>query len=446
MTIPIVSDVVTSFDSGNQKDHVINAPAYSPNDAIYIAIQIDEDTLLTGPPGFDVILDNIPVKAGDVKGTFSLFKKFDQGNEPASYTIHSNDSERSVMIAWSVSLEDGIEAVDTGDGEGATVTCPDVTTITDECLLMRIAATDSETLPHEHLSDDGYTMLASIERSSGATLSVQYVPFHTAGATGTVDIDIAESQEWLGITLAITPIDDTATGTDPDPPPPPPDDDPDDELPGTMADLIYKLRYDIGDTAATAWTDNELRNYLNAGIADYSIHFPMRRSAEMFPVDEDGTGYLSFVLPSDYVGVEAVFVDDAAGVGHTYLDRREYWRPDFYDPPGYYDVVVFRDQTRKNRMYISGSTELLYRVDYLAYHPRNLLESDYVTVPAHHWPIIRMYAVWMCSRKLQIEEQVTPTNTSALLMSQLSTNTSRLEESYVDALARALLGIEENPE
>jgi hypothetical protein len=444
MTVPVVGGVTTAFDASSRTEHVINTPTHLENDAIYIAVVIDDALVLTAPAGFSAVLNNVAIVSTDQKATFSLFKAYAGASEPASYTVLSNSSERAVLAAWSVSAENGVNATANGEGTGALATCPTVTTTVDDCLLVRIVATDGETSPHSVATSDGYTSLALVEQFSAGTLSVQAVPFSTAGATGTLDVSLNSADEWLAVTLAIKPVDPTGDPTDPPTPPPTPPTDPDPPvaLPGVMDDLIEQLRHDLGDAAAASWTDAELKAFLNSAIADYSIHFPMTRLIE---VTSSATEFVA-LLPGDYVGISSVWAADTSYAGNTYLSRRDYRRPDFYDPPGHYDVINLRDRTRQNELHIAAAVGSLYKIYYLAYHPHDLLLDDYVTVPAHHWYLLRMYAVWMCSRKLQIAEQVSPTNTSALLMSQLSTNTRRLEESYVDALARALLGIEENPE
>lgn len=181
--------------------HVIDAPSHSENDAIYFFLLVDGNQTILAPAGFETILSNLAVRTGDHTATVSFFRKVAGGSEPSTYTASTLSGERSVAIAWSQSDDNNVDVSATTSGDGSTVTCPSATTTEADTLILRMVGTDNVTLPHGTAT--GYTYLAGVERSSGGTVSVQYKVQAAAGATGTEDVSIDSTQEWIGITVAI---------------------------------------------------------------------------------------------------------------------------------------------------------------------------------------------------------------------------------------------------
>jgi hypothetical protein len=77
-------------------------------------------------------------------------------------------------------------------------------------------------------------------------------------------------------------------------------------------------------------------------------------------------------------------------------------------------------------------------VRYLRPHEARLTAGSLVTVPEEHHHVLVQYVLFATARRLQQQEQANPTSSSSLLMSQLASNTRRLELSYLQTLNRIL--------
>ncbi len=416
-----VRDAVSTADQSSGTDHIINTPTHVELDVIYIAVVCDDDLTLTEPDGFTVVIENQAVITGDDAATFSLYKKTAGSSEPASYMVKSSSSERAALLAFSVDNDNGVDDYATSDGDSTTATCPTVTTTGTDRLICRIVATENDTTPHEQLS--GYTFATESGVSSGGSISLQYLTQAAAGASGAETVTLSVDERWLGLTLAIS-----LTAVTPVEPP---------ADSGTMQELIDELQVDLNDVSAVTWSEADLLLFLNDGIKDYSVHFP-----RVVSVDIVTTTARRYNLPSDYIGLISVEYP-ADAVTPTYLISKNYWEPGFWGDGGRYDAINRRDNNLSNELLISSSPTdgEIIRLEYLAYHAHDLIAADAVTVPSEHHHLLKASAVWQSSRNLLMAEEQSPTNTSALLMSQLSSNTERLHDEYVRLLERTLFGV-----
>ena len=418
-----IRDVVTVSDTGSVDEHVVNTPTHVESDGIYIACVCDGNLTLTGPNGFTAVIENQAVISGDDSATFSLYKKTAGSSEPGSYTVRSSKDERAALLAFSVDNDNGIDLYDTADGDSDTATCPSVTTTGTDRLICRIVATEGYSIPHERL--DGYTFTSEAGIGSGGSISLQYLTQATAGASGAETVDLDSNERWLGLTLAIA-----LTAVTP----PTPEADA-----GTVQELIDELQVDVDDSGEATWSDSDLLQFLNDGIKDYSVHFPRVVTVDIVTLDS----VRRYNLPADYVKVVSVEYP-ANATAPAYLVHKRYWDPGFWDENGRYDEVNRRDNNLPNELVVSDSPSdgETIRIEYRAYHPHDLVLTDAVSVPSEHHHLLKASAVWQASRQLLMSEQQSPTNTSSLLMAQLSSNTQRLHDEYVRLLERTLFGVD----
>lgn len=210
MSYPTINTGHTTQNSGSSvTNHVVNTPSHSEGDVIYIFAGIDHAINMTQPAGFSIAFEDIYIYSNAV--TASLWYKTAGASEPSTYTWTSASAERSVSIAWSISNDGGIDvASNPHTGSSSTASCADVTPTVNNTLVLRLVATDGETLPHGIAA--GHTQLDGISYFSGATISVQYETHGTAGAVGQILPSLSQSEEWGGGTICIAPADDGIGG------------------------------------------------------------------------------------------------------------------------------------------------------------------------------------------------------------------------------------------
>lgn len=205
-------------------------------------------------------------------------------------------------------------------------------------------------------------------------------------------------------------------------------------LPGwvTAAALAGQLRVALADESETTWTAAQLLAFINEAIREYSVHLPRQSEAVITAVD----GVRRYGLPWDTTDVTSV--EYPAGQSPaTYLHRLGYRHRRFTSAGRLYDVWGAPDQPA---LVLSFDPEpgATLRVRYRHPHAHDLAAEDEVTVPrAHHYVLVQ-YGLFAAARQLQAAEQANPTSSSSLLMSQLASNTRRLELAYLNALNRIL--------
>jgi hypothetical protein len=177
----IVAGYTTANNTGNGTTLACNVPTHTDGDIIYYAWATDGDSATATISGADWTLVyegyNIPSTGVPDSGSFYLWKRT-ASSEPASYTVTSNVSERSVIVAWAVSGDGGIDATGTSaSGMNSTIVAPSVTTLENNCLRISIIASVGDRRPVGTLTD--HTLMVTHAYSSAATISVQYkeIPF-----------------------------------------------------------------------------------------------------------------------------------------------------------------------------------------------------------------------------------------------------------------------------
>lgn len=202
MTAPaIVAGHTTSTEPGNTTNHDIATPTHANGDVIYILAAIDSGgTSMTPPAGFAAVHANFSDVAIASVARFSIWKKTASG-EGGSYIWTSGAAERSVTVAFAVNGDVGINAVGTNaTGTGTIATIPAVTTTLVDTLRISAVFTDGVSTPHS--TPSGYTELAELSETSGASLSIQYKVLSGSGTSASEVVGLT-SEEWVGITFAI---------------------------------------------------------------------------------------------------------------------------------------------------------------------------------------------------------------------------------------------------
>jgi len=202
----------------------------------------------------------------------------------------------------------------------------------------------------------------------------------------------------------------------------------------TAQNLIDLAQTALDDAGATTWSEAEVLAWLNEGIREYSQHLPRELSAEIAAVADTR----EYALPWNTLAVHSVEypADEQPPV---YLLRISY-QSLRWASGRYYDFLSRLDLTTAPQLWLSfapaaGET---IRVRYQAPHAYTLAANEYVTMPSEHHHVLVGYVLYAAARQLQQAEQAHPTNNSSLLMSQLASNTRRLELAYLNALNRIL--------
>lgn len=202
----------------------------------------------------------------------------------------------------------------------------------------------------------------------------------------------------------------------------------------TAADLLVFVRAALGDGGSAVWPDSELLGYLNEAVREYSVHVLRRGTATLTAV----SGQREYALPHDLKFV--VSVEYPAGrQPRNYIYPYRNMRRRRANSEGY-DVAVYADATKPPELLLGFDPQpgVGLLVNYCLTHDMKLTASSVVTVPEEHHHVLLHYTLYAAARRLQQGEQAAPTSNSSLLMSQLASNTRRLELTYLNALNRVM--------
>lgn len=150
----------------------------------------------------------------------------------------------------------------------------------------------------------------------------------------------------------------------------------------TWGELLADIRADLKDTSTTQrWPDTSLYVWTKDAIRDYSVHFPMSKSAAV--TVSDG----KYALPADCDHVLYVTCPD-----DNYLEQRD-------TRPGVEYLAVFKPtlyHIREGFLYLNGSpsTGEVVTVFYEAKHPVPASETDTtfdLTIPEGDEELLRLY-------------------------------------------------------
>ena len=204
MTLPsIVSGHTTAVRTSNGTTLTCNVPTHSNGDTIYFLWASDGDAdsaSISGTGWTDVYTDQVLASSGVAdSGSFYCWKRT-ASSEPSTYTVTSAVSERSVIIAFAVSGDNGINVTGSRNaGTNSTAVVTDLTTTQNDCLrisaIVSIGVKTVATL-------SGHTLLDTISATSATTISVQYKDLPTAGTDSSTTSALG-STYWQTFSFAI---------------------------------------------------------------------------------------------------------------------------------------------------------------------------------------------------------------------------------------------------
>jgi hypothetical protein len=194
----------------------------------------------------------------------------------------------------------------------------------------------------------------------------------------------------------------------------------------TRADLRNLIRRRTGDlTAPYKFSDLQINQFINDAIAEYTVHFPRRKTTTLACVD----GQRKYDLPDDFHG--ALSVEYPTGEEPpVYLARASYSEAGFWEAVGLYDVIK-RDPEDDSELWISEAPEAgqTITVEYHGDHDYPDLDADLLTVRDRHLELLALFVRWCTLQELASEEAKDPDPTT-LNINTLELNAFRAERAY----------------
>lgn len=199
----IVGNYTTAFRSTNGTTLACNVPACLDGDTIYYfwASDGDADSASISGTGWTALYTDVTLASSGVADSGSFYGwKRTASSEPSSYTVTAAISERSVIIAFAVRNDGGINVTATNNsGTNSTAVVNSLTTTLANCLRISIVAgTGDKTVT----TLSGHTLLGTIGATSAATISVQYKALPSSGADASVNATTGTSF-WSTFAFAI---------------------------------------------------------------------------------------------------------------------------------------------------------------------------------------------------------------------------------------------------
>jgi len=208
--------------------------------------------------------------------------------------------------------------------------------------------------------------------------------------------------------------------------------------------LVTDCRELIGDTGASVFTADQVKQWVNDAIKQMSIFFPRRLTIDIncttaqrkYDIAEATVSIISAEYP-------------AGGDPPEYLQLREYTHPDFWIKDGYYCLVKRMDAYLAPAAPIEGygvpsqiwistkpTTGEKIRLEYTAEHDLLSADADVLSVLPRHEHLIHLFVRWKAWSELATTEGMDPDSTEPLT-SAMEVNATRAEKSYLQALQNA---------
>ncbi|MFN2158764.1 MAG: hypothetical protein ACK2TW_02310 [Anaerolineales bacterium] len=193
-------------------------------------------------------------------------------------------------------------------------------------------------------------------------------------------------------------------------------------------DIRELVRRRLGDlTAPYKWSNEQVNQWINDAIADYSIHFPLLKTQTISCSEDDR----QYDLSTDFV--EVISVEYPTGEDPpVYLTRRDYKHPDFWEVEGYYDVLKHRDFENPDELIISEEPDEGESIDVIYQAHHTFLDdddTDEMSVPERHLDLIILYVRMAAYQELATTESCDP-NTNSIIAGTLELNAHRAERFY----------------
>lgn len=195
----------------------------------------------------------------------------------------------------------------------------------------------------------------------------------------------------------------------------------------TRQELNLLIRRRLNDQVAPqVFTDEQIDQWINDAIEEYSRYFPRVKSAALATSANDR----QYDLPADYRGIVSVEYptgDDPP----TYLERRDYRHCDFWQEDGFYDVVHRSDASNADELWISQkpSAGQTITIEYLGDHDLVDDDSDTISIIDLHLEVLILHARWSALQALASGEAANP-DPNNVMLDRYEANVSRAERSF----------------
>ncbi len=208
--------------------------------------------------------------------------------------------------------------------------------------------------------------------------------------------------------------------------------------------LVLDCRELIGDTGASVFTADQVKQWVNDASKQKSILFPRRLTVDVSCT----TNQLKYDLPEDVISI--LSAEYPAGEDPPiFLHLMEYTHPYFWTQTGHYclvkrfDAYLADDPPTEGygeppQIWISEkpTTGEDIRIEYLTEHDALSADADICTVLPRHEHLIHLFVRWKAWSELATTEGMDPDSTEPLT-SAMEVNATRAEKSYLQALQNA---------
>ena len=195
----------------------------------------------------------------------------------------------------------------------------------------------------------------------------------------------------------------------------------------TRIELNTLIRRRLNDQAAPQrFTDEQINQWINDAIEEYSRYFPRAKTATISTTANDRT----YDLPGDYRGILSVEYptgDDPP----SYLERRDFRHPNFWLEDGFYDVVHRTDAGNLDEVWISqkpaaGQT---ITVEYLGDHDLVDDDTDTTSILDLHLEVLILHVRWSATQAMATAEAANP-DPNNIMMDRYEANVTRAERTF----------------
>jgi hypothetical protein len=195
----------------------------------------------------------------------------------------------------------------------------------------------------------------------------------------------------------------------------------------TLTDLRTLCRRRLGDlTSLYKFSDDQINQWINDAIAEYSIHFLLRRSTTITCADNDRQYNIAVTGIQSIISVEYPAGEDPP----EYLDKKNYTDPGFWETDGYYDWIREGDDTSKIIISEKPPADETITIWYNGKHDYLTVTSeDETTVPERHFELLVLFVMWNAWQSLAAEEGASPDPTN-LFSSTFQVNAYRAGRAY----------------
>ncbi|MFC2025850.1 hypothetical protein ACFLUC_01510 [Chloroflexota bacterium] len=200
----------------------------------------------------------------------------------------------------------------------------------------------------------------------------------------------------------------------------------------TLADLRTLCRRRLGDlTSLYAFTDDQINQWINDAIAEYSIHFPLRKSTTITCADNDRQYNISVTGIQSVISVEYPTGEDPP----IYLTPRPYthknfWSKDLGKNDSFYTFIQEGDGTSQIWISEKPAANEEIKIWYSGKHDYLTPGSeDETTVPERHYELLVLFVMWAAWQELAAQEGASPDPTN-LFSSTFQVNAYRAERAY----------------